>query len=229
MTRHALRPCHLFAAMVVAIVIATPIEPLDAPIVDAGSRTRGCFILARWHNHYRHVAGPVNVECFGPHSWDGNRGNWGVDSLVSRPIDGFQFAGWDLKDGWRTWQSCTREHRRPDYRHYNDPATGYTTQKADPDNDRAYGYDTDRGPARTSCRTVNRGVYTYINNHMKLYELDWPDRNDHVADLIYGNINVPVTCSGSWNCSGSSAWISPDPLESSTNASAKLQIRVHLF
>lgn len=229
MTRHALRPCHLFAAMVVAIVIATPIEPLDAPLVDAGSRTRGCLTLARWHNHYRRVAGPVNVECSGFHARDGSRGNWGVDSLVSRRLDGYQFAGWYPGDGWRMWQSCTRRYPPPNYRHYNDPATGYTTQKADPDNSRVFGYQAGRGPARTSCQTVNRGVYTFIGNYMKLYELDWPDTDDHVADLIYGDINVPVTCSGPWSCSGNSAWTDPNPRQSSTNASAKLQIRVHMF
>lgn len=229
MTRHAVRPYHLFAAIIAGIVIAIPIEPFDAPLVDARNRTRGCLILATWHNDVRRVGRPVNVECRGIHAQDDHRGNWGVASHRSRPVDGFQFAGWDRRDGWLTWQSCTRNYPPPNGTHYNDPSTGYSTQKAHPDNDRIYGYEADRGASRRSCQAINKGVYTFLDNYMTLYELDWPDGDDKVADLIYGDISVPVTCSGPWNCSGSSAWISPIPGRSSTNASANIQIRVNMF
>lgn len=148
---------------------------------------------------------------------------------MSRPQDGFQFAGWDRKDGWLTWQSCTRNYPTPDPANYNDPQTGYTSQRAHPDNERAYGYQADRGDPGVSCESLNRGVYTFLYEHMALYELDSPDPDDHVGTLYYGHVSVPVDCDSAWDCSGSSGWCSPAQPQSADNASADIEIRVFLF
>ena len=64
---------------------------------------------------------------------------------------------------------------------------------------------------------------------MALYELDWPDSDDYVGTLYYGDISVPVDCTGPWNCSGSSGWISPRDSQSSDNMSADIQIKMYMF
>lgn len=229
MTRRTVRPRYqLTAAAITALLLfAVPFGPFQATPIDAA---RKCLKLATWHNQARRVGRPVNVECSGFHAGDDHRGNWGLDSWVSDPTDGFQFPGWDRRDGWLTWQSCTDEYPPPDSANYNNPQSpAYTTQIAVPDNDTSYGYDAERGPEGATCESINQGVYTFHNEYMALYELDSPDDDDHVGTLYFGTVNVPVECRSAWDCEGSSPWKWPNQPGSADNAEADHQIRVYLW
>ena len=222
MTRRIVRPRHLLATAIAVVTLAVPFGPFKAPLPDTANAARKCLKLATWHNQARRVGRPVNVECSWPHDMDDHRGNWGLDSHVSDPQDGFQFPGWDRMDGWLTWQSCTDEYPPPDPAHYNNPQyPAYTTQISVPNNDRPYGYDADRGPAGATCESINQGVYTFIDEFMALYELDSPDDDDHVGTLYFGTVSVPVDCDGPWR--------RPKQPQSADNVEAEHQISVFLF
>lgn len=193
------RSVRLPVLLVVALTLVVPVESLAS---------EACEVYVQFRNHYRRVPGPVNAECgFTPHNLDHGYGNWGVSSNYGRVRDTYQFSGWKRSGRQYHWQSCTREHPPPTCEHYND--NGCTTQRAVPDVMRSYGSYFFRG-WRNSCAGLFRGgVYTTRNVHMTIYELDWPDSDDWVATLRYGTINVPITCNGQWDCTGSSAWKPP--------------------
>ncbi len=64
-----------------------PIGAFSAALADTAGSARKCLKLATWHNQARRVGRPVNVECTWPHDLDDHRGNWGLDSWVSDPMD----------------------------------------------------------------------------------------------------------------------------------------------
>ena len=164
------------------------------------------------------------MECSGIHygwpwqdKYDKGFGNWAVNSNYGREMNGFQFAGWRSIDGLLQWQSCTRKLPKPDCQAYNDK--GCTGQKAVPDNERKYGGLSFffRG---SLCSSI--GVHSADPLDMHIVELDSPDGDEEVSDLIYGGVDVPLTCSDAWRCRGDSAWL----YDSDGDVSAEVQIRV---
>ncbi len=60
-----------------------------------------------------------------------------------------------------------------------------------------------------SCEDIVPEVYGFVGLFMKIYELDWPDDDEHVATLRYPPVVFPIECSG-FHCTGASAWTSPN-------------------
>ena len=99
--------------------------------IAAPSYAQRCVVDVVVLNKNRKVTGDVNRECGKAHS--APFGNWGARVRRfgdHRLRDGYQFSGWKVDDGWLQWNSCTRQHRRPDRRYYNDDQ--YTTQTGVP-------------------------------------------------------------------------------------------------
>lgn len=182
-----------------------------------------CRVVVDLYNDQRRVPGEVNAECFGPHSWDQGYGNWGVVSNYGGVQDTDQFAGWKPKGRQRHWQSCTGERPRPNCWHYNDRAC--TAQKAHPDNARKYASHT-YAPGGL-CNAI--GVFTINNVFMHILELDWPDGDDPVASLLYGDIDVPLTCSNASSCRGQSSWIPATSGGGTVSARVRIVIRTYLW
>lgn len=211
-----------FAAATAAAVLM--VGPQLAAQGEPGPQTvEGCEIVATFYNKDRRVPGPVNQECgLTIHNYwapDGF-GNWGVDSSYGTRHDTYQFAGWKEVGGKYQWQSCTGEHVPPDPDKYND--LGYTSQKAAPDDVRAY--------ASTSWFIEDRACIdltaanTFNTIYMDLWELDRPDPDDYVGSLRYPGRTLVLDCDDDWNCSADTNWIAP--VRSTGNVSAKVRIRV---
>ncbi len=158
-------------------------------------------------------------------------GNWGVQSNGGLVTNGHQFSGWKPKGNQQLhWNSCTTErpNRFPQTSAYfNDPPGGWTKQKATPDNTRLHGSLiwglADPFNPDATCADLHPGVYTF-NPYMKLFELDWPDDDDHVATLRYPSVDLPITCSGS-QCSGQhQGWL--DPTSGDQDVTAKIKIMI---
>jgi len=211
--------------------------PLGPPPVEAVSGYR-CFNSFDFTNSRRRVYGAIGVECGGG-VHDAPFGNWGVDSTYGSRSDTDQFAGWwprNSRGRKKQWNSCTvnhREWRAPNYDYYNDPATGFRTQKADPDNARSYATTSWKGPANTTCEDQFADVYTFRNTYMGLFELDgwfgwrWLNDDDFVANLSYGTINIPLRCERAWRCGGRSDWIAPTG--DNGKASADIQVNLRMW
>ena len=186
------------------------------------------------YNHERRVPGEVNVECTGLHYCSSNcntktkyqkgHGNWGVMSYYGAAYDGFQFAGWYREGGWLQWQSCTRKLPKPDCIAYND--NNCTGQRAVPDGVHKYGGASFFLQTNQPCNTI--GVQTVDDIDMHVVELDWdgpfPPEHDPVASLIYGDVDVPLTCSNTWYCTGESAWIYASSGAGTVNARAQVRV-----
>ena len=188
-----------FRSVVVMVVVLLSIP------VDVMAR---CLVTVDLYNDRRRVPGEVNVECTGIHygfnsdPTKNGYGNWGVASFYGAVRDTDQFAGWYSEDNKLQWQSCTRKLPKPNCDVYND--NNCRGQKAVPDNKRRYGGYIYFLPHGVLCNTI--GVETVEAIDMHLYELDWPDADDPVASLVYGDINVRLSCSSAWKCSGESTW-----------------------
>ena len=224
MARHDLRIRR--CSFVVTAVAVIWFAPFGFPPPEAEGSGGRCATRLGFYNHHRRVFGAIGVECSRPHSppW----GNWGVESRYGRRRDGFQFAGWKPMGGWRQWNSCTVNHRQwraPNRDYYNHD--GYRSQKADPDNYESYASPVLTGPRNTTCENVYDDVHTYQNVYMTLNELDaggiFGGRDDIVTSLQFGTVNIPISCSGSWQCSGQSAWVA-----SRSNSKASADIRIYV-
>ncbi len=180
-----------------------------------------CDITFEFTNRERRVPGPVNVECSGIHDDDG-WGNWGVLSNMGRIRNGDQFAGWYRKHGHRMWQSCTRENPPPSCKHYN---VNCRTQAADPYNPREYAGASVRHWHETCREQFSGGVFIVRRAYMSVHELDWPDEDDHITTIRYGDVRVPIECSGAWRCRGQSSWYSPRSGNSAVTANISVKIR----
>lgn len=199
---------HWIVTVVVGVVaLSVPVEVLA-----------GCSVSVEFYNDQRRFPGDINVECFGLHSWDGKYGNWGVISNYGGILDTDQFAGWKPRGSQRHWNSCTGERPRPDCEHYND--NGCRGQKANPDNERKYA----RYSYYSSGSCEDIGVFTINGVFMHVYELDWPDADDPVASLLYGDVHIPLSCGRYSRCTGDSAWIAA--ASGRGTISARVQIRV---
>ena len=195
------------AVLAVALLGALFWHAADPPPAAA----QWCRVEVKLENMGRRVRGDVNAECGGPsecvgaHCHDAPWGNWGVKSGYGPLIDGFQFAGWKPKDGWRQWNSCTALFSDP-HEHFND---GAGRQRADPDDEQTVGtavlwfYAGARQHDTCDDHLPEVRIDTFT---MELWELDKNDPNDDwVSDLDY-RISTPITCSTAWNCYGRSYW-----------------------
>ena len=182
----------------VASLAAAASVLLIVPLEHVSAQVDSCIFRATFKNNTRRVPGAVNTECSWIHSppW----GNWGVDSGYSSRRDGYQFAGWKPRDGWRQWNSCTKNFHSS--RHFNDG----TGQRANPDNAQSYATTSWSGG---SC-PLDPNVTTLAGLYMRISELDKNDRDDYVGTLYYPTVNIPLECSNPWNCHGRSAWIPPN-------------------
>ena len=181
-----------------------------------------CRVSVRFYNDQRRVPGEVNVECSWPHDDDG-WGNWGVISNYGGIQDSFQFAGHKLIDNKRQWQSCTSENPPPSCYYYND--NGCQDQKAAPDNVRSYA--SYYYFAGGTCEDI--GVVTINNVFMHVYELDEPDADDPVASLTYGNMDVDLSCSNAWACSGDSEWVAATSGGGTISARVRIEVRTSIW
>ena len=210
-----------------AIVAVTLTVALLAPLSrSAEAQLSQCHVNVIIDNQIRRVRGTVEVECsICCHSVP--FGNWGVDtSLPSLRTNRDQFRGWK---GSRSsikgeWNSCTtRRSSFPPGPLYND---GPGRQRANPDDARIGGWTSDRGPDNNmTCSRYVPEVYSVDDVEMVLYEMDNPDSDDYITTLEYGDFDVQITCSGDWNCSGTSSWRSQNSVDS-TGVSAQARIRV---
>lgn len=212
------RPFRSVSRRIVGIIVAGVVA-LSIPVEAIAD----CRVVVDFYNDQRRVPGEVNVECFGPHSWDDGYGNWGVISNYGGIQDTTQFAGWKPKGRQRHWQSCTGERPKPNCSHYNDRAC--TAQKAHPDNARKYASYTYR-PAGL-CNSI--GVVTVNSVFMHVYELDWPDADDPVASLLYGDVDVPLTCTDAWRCRGESSWRATTSGGGTVAARVRIRVTTHLW
>lgn len=211
-----------------AIVAVTLAVALLAPLSDlAEAQLSQCHVNVFVENQVRRVRGTVAVECgcfFRQFCHSAPWGNWGVDtSLPSSRTNRDQFRGWygrtsDIKG---QWNSCTAQYHAGGW--VND---GRGRQKAYPDDARIGGWTSDRGPDNNmTCSRYVPEVYSVDDVEMVLYELDRPDSDDYITTLEYGDFDVQITCSGDWNCSGTSSWRSQNSVDS-TGVSAQARIRV---
>lgn len=219
----------VFAATL-AVALLALLAPLSRP---AEAQLSQCHVNVIIDNQVRRVRGTVEVECgggecpFPPFCHTPPFGNWGVDtSLPSSRNNRDQFRGWK---GSRSsikgqWNSCTTYRILvPPGPRYND---GYGRQRADPDDARIGGWKSHRGPDNNmTCSRYMPEVYSVDDVEMVLYELDSPGRDDYITTLEYGDFDVQITCSGDWNCSGTSSWRSQNSVDS-TGVSAQARIRV---
>lgn len=182
-----------------------------------------CTADLAFYNLNRTTHGEINVECSWPHSVP--FGNWGVDSNYDSREDGNQFRGWKWQsDGTREWNSCTKLRNRDDFQ---EGAT-MPEQWADPGYTRVYGVARIRGPRGETCASWLPGrVFAIANPFMRIYELDWPDADDWVAHLAYDHINIRVTCSGYWYCTGWSTVRSPIAGDSVVTADIQVFVRMY--
>ena len=156
------------------------------------------------------VDGAVNTECgAGVHS--APFGNWSVDSNYGNRNDTDQFRGWKWEDGRTTkrqWNSCTtrvEQYRAPDSRYYTHHNNYYDQQRHE---SVVHGKRRIRRNFRVcsstpgpGCSTLNNTVFTE-RNYMTLYEMDWPDRDDHVTKLRFPSSSVTLTSCDQQGCDG---------------------------
>ena len=130
MARNLKRLVAAIAAAAAAVVftagdVVSPILNTALPTLEA--QNQYCRITTYFQNTRRRVKGRLDQECHWPHTppW----GNWGVDSNYGRRVDGYQWAGWEPKEGWLQWSACTvrRKYAPPKAAYYND--NGNWTQK----------------------------------------------------------------------------------------------------
>jgi hypothetical protein len=127
----------------------------------------------------------------------------GVDSNHGSRYDGFQFAGWKSLDNKKQWNSCTSKYPPPDPFRYN--YDGYTTQFTT-EGPRIYAqWWLDELP--WPCSDYGT-IFTFMNYFMVVWELDWPDSDDHVATLTYPSFSTNLSGGGGYWW-GESAWVNP--------------------
>ncbi len=216
------------AAAILALVLAAP-SP-DWVEAEAQYDEAYCRTDYTLENDRRRVTGIVETEChyecfrFNHWEWchDPPYGNWGVSSKYGPRIDGFQFTGWYPSDGWLQWNSCTTLFNQDE--HFND---GNGRQRSDGTYEvgtRSTWYRTGYRH-RNNCRKITPEVHTERDVEMRLYELDPYSFDDHVTDLEYGSIDTGITCSSSWDCSGTSPWHS-DSSNDGTGVSADVRLQI---
>ena len=200
------------------VLMASVLVLLSIVALEAAGQ---CYLGGHLYNRDREIAqgGVIEGEC--PPSWHGEPfGNWGVHSRFGPRRNGNQFAGWnqDEHPGQWHWNSCTthEDYDPPSADHYNRPL-----------NDPRWWQHTERGEERVNSAWFDRSgetcrarwdgrVYTFDNLEMRVYEMDW-DGDDHVGTLKYGDVQVRLHCSGTWDCEGDSGWEWEDSVDPSNS------------
>ncbi len=190
-------------------------EPTVSPTVGSSEVV---VVTLIGQNYKRTVAGGVNTECGkGVHS--APFGNWGVASNYGDVEDTDQFRGWKYEDGLPTklqWNSCTSrksEFLPGNCEFYND--NGCLTQKSKPfeaivtHGRLSYRYSETECPAAPAvigegptegCRRLNGISVGQFSNHMTVYELDRPDRDDLVKTIYFPGTWKTFSGCGYENC-----------------------------
>ena len=210
------------AAIAAVFAVAVLIAPLTPRPIEA--QGHGGYCREDWsvQTRLRRLTGRVMVEC-GDECFLGichsaPFGNWGVDSVFSERHDGAQFRGWRVIDGHRQWNSCTERYQDAPYT--ND---GRGRQRADPDDPENAGGRSYRSVLACAGRVPE--VRTFTNAKLQLYELDWPVGDDDVTTLRYGTVNLRISCSDAWNCSGETPWLTQRSVDS-TGVSAQARFKM---
>lgn len=168
-----------------------------------------CIVTLEGQNRNRTVAGAVNEECDDVNyitQWhDPPWGNWGVSSNYGKVTNGDQFLGWKQKGSQKQWNSCTTERAKfsaPNCEYYRRP--GCATQWSnDIVTHGRISYRISSVPCQNptfppipipdfGCSRV-RGSFSQTINHMTLYELDKPDRDDKIETLYFPGTSVTLT------------------------------------
>ena len=205
------------------ICVAVPLAWMSV-VMPALAR---CTADLSFYNEVRRAHGQINVECPGIHSYP--FGNWGVDSAHGTREDGNQFSGWKPQnDGTHEWNSCTRVANSSDFQ----PGAVIPAQWADPDIPFVYATARYKGPRGRTCESWLPGrVFTIAGEYMKVYELDplslFFGSDDWVATLLYGTINIPLTCTGPWYCTGRSQTYHPYSGTSKITAGINVFVRLY--
>lgn len=204
------------------ICVAAPLVWMSV-VVPALAR---CTADLAFYNEARRAHGQINVECGWFHS--APFGNWGVDSSHGSRDDEDQFSGWKYLDRKRQWNSCTSRNDPSEFQ----PGAVIPAQWADPDYQYVYATARYESPRGYSCESWLPGrVFTIAADYMKVYELDpggpfWGG-DDWVATLLYGPINIPLTCTGPWNCTGRSQ--TQHPYSGDAKVTAGINVYVRLY
>ena len=81
------------------------------------------------------------------------------------------------------------------------------------------------------ARATAPGVHTYHGVYMEVYELDaggiFGGGDEKLTRLTYGNVNIPISCTGSWSCNGLSPWIAPTGGHAHISANVQVGIRMY--
>ena len=188
-----------------------------------------CLIDRIVESRARRVTGDVNTECgdecrpiLGCH--DAPWGNWGIQSGFGGRTNKDQFAGWRMVGRQRQWNSCTSKYNSQD--DFND---GPGRQKAEPDSTETVHVMRIRNPegylGQETCAAILPQEVADITLQLDVYELDGLDFDNKVTTLDYSGIDVKITCTDSWNCSGVSDWYSAVSTDG-TGVSAEIRIRL---
>ena len=199
-----------------------------------------CQVEIRAENRDREITGAVNLECgAGIHSapW----GNWGNTSNFDRRRDTDQFRGWKHLDGpstKRQWNSCTTrvaQFRAPHATYYNNRPQYDEQHSSTPVGYGRNYYRTaytrySRSSARPTnppgCSNLNGYTVTSLGNYMDLYELDLPDRDDHVTKLSYPDKTVTLTGCDEDGCSESTSSWSRQSSSSHPGTGVRAEMRI---
>ncbi len=105
-------------------------------------------------------------------------------------------------------------------------------QWADPDTQYVYATARYESPSGYTCESWLPGrVFTIAADYMKVYELDpgwiFGGGDDWVATLLYGPIDIPLTCTGPWNCTGRSP--TQHPYSGDAKVTAGINVYVRLY
>lgn len=191
-----------------------------APLAEA----QMCQVTLELSSDLRRLTGTVMTECGGEcillwcekAPW----GNFGVNSDFSRRRNTNQFRGWHPDGSKREWNACTQQYYGGPY--VNDGAG----QKAAPDDERLVGSravaTSNRG---VSCREYLPEVHTAEDVDMAIYEMDRITKDDYITTLDYGDIDIRITCTSNWVCSGTSEW---HEQEATNSAGVSARVRVWL-
>ena len=68
-------------------------------------------------------------------------------------------------------------------------------------------------------------VYTERNFYMELYELDKRDDDEKVTRLRFPTLSTRVSCSGNWNCTGTTSWKSPRSGHRNVTAQTRMKVK----
>lgn len=185
-------------------------ERIVPTVVVDGTPTFYCLLDVVYENSDRAVT-RCNQEC--PPSWHSLPwGNWGVDTSLSRRVDGNQFPGWHVQYAGqvvacrpevaqqRHWNSCTQDHLPGDSTYYNWPQGSYEYQYSGDAAQYASGRVYLNTNETAGCARFAGYTVVIDKNYMDLYELDCPDADDFIGRLNFHPLYIPLSACGYSAC-----------------------------